>query len=194
MKKTLLIASHIGSGSDILFDILNENPRVMGYRTGEPYISYNSFMKLSAVRHKTNNSAAIWMDELLHNHTLQIKDAYRWSKFVYLVAPPRVSMGKIFQIYGKTASRYYGYRLRRICEMAKRTPGAVLLTWEDVRTGRGLPFVEQYLGLRDSLRNRPELFEKFEEANLPYESMAAAEDSYSRHLSFLYRQNLVFWQ
>ena len=88
------------------------------------------------------------MDELLYNHVFCLKESYPKCQFIYVIREPEpvlklmVSEGKSL----KFAVRHYAYRLRRLCEMARRTPGAVLLTWEDLRTGRGIPLVEKLPG------------------------------------------------
>jgi len=84
---------------------------------------------------------------------------------------------------------YYKYRLRRMCEIAKRTANAVALTWEDMTSGKGLPLIENYLKLKVPL--------KLKERDWDYKNIVEtqyvdeAQQSYERHLWFLKQFNLV---
>ena len=46
------------------------------------------------------------------------------------------------------AKRYYLYRIRRICELAKRTPGSTFLTHANLRDGKGLDLIQRQLNLK----------------------------------------------
>mgnify|MGYP003396138399 CR=1 FL=1 len=75
--------------------------------------------------------------------------------------------------------------------MAKRTPGAVLLMWEDIN--RGLPLVEEYLNLKQVLE--PVETTKGTSVSLvPFGLVKEAEESYERHMAFLYSQDLKRWK
>jgi hypothetical protein len=194
MKKVLFLTSHLKSGSDVLYHILDQNPRVQGFRSGFPYYDMPTILALTQQRHKLDNQAAIYMDELLYNFWLQTKDAYKHCKFIYVIRPPEQTLNELVRIYKpQAACNYYCYRLRRMCEMAKRTPGAVLLTWEDIETGRGLPLVERYLGLKQPLEMMP--MKKGASTNLvPLELVRHADVAFNRYYHFLRSQPLVFYK
>jgi hypothetical protein len=87
--------------------------------------------------------------------------------------------------------RYYTYRLRRICEMARRTPGAVLLTWDDMITGRGFPLLEKYLHLKEPLVNEEKLWPQAQSnANVTSAIIDQAQHSYERYFYYLRNLNL----
>lgn len=184
------------SGSSALYEMLDNNPRVKGFRLNRPYTDMPSVYELTQERHKLNNQAAIYMDELLFNHSLQTKDAYRYCQFIYVVRPAEPTLNELVarRLYTPLfATRYYCYRLQRICEMAKRTPGAVLLTWDDLATGRGLSLVEEYLGLKNKL-SAPIMKRGTSMALVPLQYVKEAEESYEKHLSFLYSQRLRYFR
>lgn len=185
------------SGSGQLCDVLDENPRVQHFRfaSWRPY-SMDAVIDLTWQKHKLDSSAAVYLDELTRNHELQTKNVYSWCKFVYVVRPARPTINllvarKLFKPL--PAVRYYCYRLQRMCEMAKRT-GGVLLTWDDMVTDRGLPLVEEYLGLKQKLEV-PNLSEVkgTSDVLVPYSLSELAEESHERHLSRM-RERLIYWR
>ncbi len=194
MKKVCFITSHLKSGSDVLYNILDQNPRVQGFHLDHPYYDMPTIWNLTQQKHKNDTQAAIYLDELFFNYWLQTKDAYKYCKFIYVIRPPEQTLNELIRIYKpQAACNYYCYRLRRMCEMAKRTPGAVFLTYEDILTGRGLPLVEQYLGLKQKLEMIPT--EKGTSANLvPLGLVLHADKAFNRYFQFLRSQPLVFYK
>ena len=198
MKKICFVASHLMSGSSILCDALDENPRVQHFRLAlsRPYWDVSAVFDLIYRQHKLDNSAAVYLDELIFNYELQIKHLYSCAKFVYVVRPPIKTLNLLVsnKLYTPLrAVRYYCYRLRRLCEMAKRTPGAVLLQWDDLITGRGLSLVEDYLSLKVKLEMPDDAFQSLKGTDdilIPNAMMKEAEICYERHLSFLFHQTL----
>ena len=149
MKKVCFVVSHLGSGSSELVESLNKNPRCEIHSTRVQYSSPDSLNWMFARGHKMRNSSAVYGDHMLLNASLSCKKFYEFCKFIYVIRPARQSMeGIMASGYGEEeASRYYRFRLRRMCEMAKRTPGAVLATWDDMLRGEILGAIESYLGL-----------------------------------------------
>lgn len=196
MKKVCFITSHLMSGSDLLFDALDQNPRVHGFRFDRPYVDVPAIAELTYKRHKLNNEAAVYMDELLFNHSLQTKDAYKLCKFVYVVRPPERVLNELVVAGYKpwAACNYYCYRLRRMCEMAKRTPGAVLLTYEDIITGRGLPLVEEYLNLKSTLEMTATKKGTGVSSLVPLDLVRHADRAFNRYFHFLCHQPVVFYK
>lgn len=185
MKKVCFVVSHLGSGSSELVGVLNRNPRCEIHSTKVQYSSPESLNWMFARGHKTRNSSAVYGDHLLFNASLSCRKLYEFCKFIYVIRPARPSMKAIISCgYGEDeASRYYRFRLRRICEMAKRTPGAVLATWDDLARGDILKSVESYLGLTTSLE-----MTVFPDESLdgPRESVVEqCQDAYERYHYFL---------
>lgn len=200
MKKVLFLTSHLNSGSSVYFDILNTNYRVQGHHSPYPYTSPESYRFLTSHPHKLRNTAAVWMDELLYNHQFQWEGFYDGCKFIYVIReaePTLCGLVEKFNFKPLNALRYYTYRLRRMCEMGKRTPGAIVLTWEDITTGRSNNLVEDYLNLKTPLQVQPEAFEKFYDYSLQsvsHEIRDMGNKSYEKHLYFLKNQSLKFWE
>jgi len=203
MKRILFLASHLYSGSQALYHALDEHPRIQGYeREGmNIYDNPSSLVGLTEMPNKISSRAAIYMDHLLFNPSLSTKAAYQHCHFVYVVRPARPTLN--FLVANRKyrpghACRYYCYRLRRLCEMAKRTPGAVLLTWDDLTSRRGLPLVEEYLRLNRKLELSETVLATLERQFvtdlLAYPLLEAAESSYERHLFFLKNQQLKYWR
>jgi hypothetical protein len=202
MKKILFVCSHLYSGSSALFEMLNQHPKIQGYNIAPLnfYTNPLNLLSLTEQDHKLNNRSAIYMDHLLFNHHLSTKAAYQECEFVYVVREPRAVLNflvrneKLKPIF---ALRYYTYRLRRLCEMAKRTPGAVLLTWDDLVANRGMSFIEEYLGLKQKIQwdNNviSHLNESFLKNLVSLEMVSEAEIAYQQYLYYLKNQNIRYW-
>lgn len=153
MKKAALVISHEGSGIEALCNILNRNPRIQYTHPNLVYNHPDVVESLTNHPHKMSNSAAVWLDDVLHNFYFTNKAIYKLCRFIYLIREPKPTLNAIVDMKANAPgmTRYYCYRLRRICEMARSTPGSVLLTWEDVYTGRAFPILEKFLGLKEPL-------------------------------------------
>ena len=196
MRKVLFLISHLFSGSSFLFDSLEQNPKIQGFRTNMIYDDPGKLLQLTKLKHKLNNRAAIYLEEVLFNHVITCKDLYNYCKFIYVIREPEPVLNALvgFKTYpANCAVRHYCYRLRRICEMAKRTPGAVFLTWEDLKLGRGDSLIENYLDLKETLKTNTDLFVTPPKRDnlLSFEQMQWASRCYEKHLYFLKQQNLI---
>ena len=190
MKKIVFVCSHLQSGSAALCAALDLHPRIQLYSTST-YLNPENLILLTKQPHKLNNRSAIYMNELLFNHELSIKAAYTNCKFIYLIRPPEVVLGNIVEKEGMDLScaiRYYTYRLRRICEMAKRTPGAVLLTWDDLCANRGIDLINEYLELKQGIIYDPVFLESFRDENwvkIKLEVKNQIAETYEKYLFWL---------
>lgn len=190
MKKTLFVVSHHGSGSDKLIHCLNDNPRVQVFDTQIMYNHPSSLNILHSHTHKLDNSSAIYGEHLLENVYFSCKNLFSCCKFIYVVREPRPSISQITTQNGfslQTACNYYCFRLRRICEMARQTPQAVISTYQTLASEEKLKEIEKYLNLSSPL----EWGEKAEDEilDIPLEVLSKAEESYERHLYYL--KNLI---
>lgn len=192
MKKTLFVISHLCSGSNSFCDALDTHPRVKIFRTGTIYESPLDLLQLTEQPHKLNNMAAIYGEHLVYNHEFACPSLYEISRFVYIVRPARPTLNELI---GKnnmgSILNYYSYRLRRIYEMATKTPNAVLLTWQDLYDGRGLDLVEDYLVLASPLNN-PTIESSESNANISTSILREAEHCYERYLYKLKQLPLRF--
>ena len=196
MKKIVFVCSHLQSGSRGLCNALDLHPRIQMYDS-TTYQSSDNLILLTKQHHKLNNRSAIYMNELIHNHQLCTKAAYANCKFIYVIRSPEITIGNLVEkeeMKLPFAIRYYTYRLRRICEMAKRTPGAVLLTWDDLNAGRGINLIDEYLELKQGIIYDPMFLDQFREENdvrIKLEEKNKLEETYQKYLYWLKTNTLL---
>lgn len=186
MKKFAFIVSHLYSGSDYLVKILNNNPKCNIMSTLRQYESVGDLTFLG----NFNNLNYIYGDHSLFNYSFSCKHLYKICKFIYVIRPPRQTLNELLYIYSKkSAVNYYCFRLRRICEMAKQTPGAVLITYDELMGGKSFDLIYNYLKLRDPLKH--DMIEgeiKKISNNFDENTLLDVENKYERY--FYYLNNL----
>ena len=178
---------------------MTASPRIQGYKAHAiEYDSPLSLYLLASQEHKMDNSSALYLDELLYNSQFYCKQAYSVCKFIYVLRGPESVIDYMMHKDGlraEVAARSYAFRLRRLCEMAKRTPGALLLTYDDLIGKRGLDLVAAHLGIKDSIRLNPDLLDeigpRLNPVPLDQEIRSSLQDSYERYLYFLRNQSLL---
>lgn len=194
MKKVVLICSHLHSGSRELYKSLDNHSQIQGYKY-PVYSSALDFIRLTDQRHKLNNRSSVYMDELLFNYNLSTDVAYKECKFIYVIREPisvlnkLVLINKMKPIFGL---RYYSYRLRRLFEMSKRTPGAILLTWEDLMNNRGTDLLEKYIGVKESIKFKIDNDFNISDNIISLKLSKEAEDCYQKYLYYLKNRNLIY--
>jgi hypothetical protein len=155
MKKVAFIVSHLGAGSSYLIDILNQNPRCTIFQSNLKYEHPEDLNWMFKFHKLKNYSSAIYGDHLLYNHSFSCKNLYKYCKFIYLIRPARQALNEIYRTTSKYSKdsivRYYRFRLRRICEMAKQTKDAVFITYDDLISGKSFGIIEEYLNLVEPL-------------------------------------------
>jgi len=191
MKRVVFIITHHESGHQVLESILNNNQRVQCFNTKIDYDHPDSLETLFDMKHKLNNSAAIYSDTILTNPQLSSESFFGFAKFIYLVrdAKSTLNLMSANSKYSELgAFRYYTFRLRRIAEMAPKTPGAIFLTWRNIEEGKGLHLIEDYLQLKEPLIYEGEnaLYEDV----LPIDTCNKAQDVFERYLYYLRHQDL----
>lgn len=159
MKKVALVISHSGSGSSALCHILDNTKRVQWCRTNLTYHHPEDLEALTSLSHKTNDISAVWLDDVLYNFQFSGKCLYNMCRFIYVIRPPKPTLGVLVKQPADNLymTRYYTYRLRRMYEMAKKT-GGLLLTWDDLITGKSFDLLREYLCVREELRIDPAFF------------------------------------
>jgi hypothetical protein len=168
--------------------ILDVNPRIQWFHTEKAYSHPDAIFSLTDRPHKLLNAAAIWLDDVLYDADFCCPALHDACKFIYIVRDPAQPLAQLMASGKKSASafRYYIFRLRRICQMAAKTPGAVLLTWDDMITRAGFPLVEKYLKLKEELVLRTDWFpEPLDISRVPGDLLERAERSYNQHLYHL---------
>ena len=96
MKKVAFIISHMGSGSNYLVDVLNNNPRCAFFTSPTRYEHPDSLQWIFKYHKLNNYSGAIYGDHLLFNHSFCCKSLYDCCKFIYIIRPARQSLNEIF--------------------------------------------------------------------------------------------------
>jgi len=195
MKKVCFVVSHLGSGSTDLVDILNDNPRCEIKNSSVSYSSPEDLEWLFASRHKCRDSSAVYGDHLLFNTSLSCKSLYDKCKFIYVVRPARGSLNEIHTIQeyglrGIFAARYYSFRLRRICEMARKTKDSLLLVWDDLASGSAFSSIEEYLGLKTQLKAEHHHFNAGTRDDFDEHLISECQDAYERYYYYLTRLGL----
>lgn len=183
MKKVVFLMSHIGSGSNALYSLLASHPRIMGLENENVYDSQISLIAAAERKHKLNNASRIYLDHILYNFQYSLRPD-PWVRMVFLAREPEGSIDYMVnrKIFKKSeAKRYYLYRMRRMCELAKRNPNSIFLTYSKIREGRGLSELRDYLELKENLSFSQDF-------NLPsgksclqlneYESLSTAYEKY----------------
>jgi len=148
LKKVCFVVSHLGSGSGGLVASLNCNPRCEIRESNARYDGAASVRWLFRMGHKCRDAGAVYGDHLLYNASISNKRLYGLFRMLFVIRPARHSLNEIIKrgYNEQGASSYYRFRLRRICEMAKRCPGAVLMTWDDLAKQQSMDIIGDYLG------------------------------------------------
>lgn len=152
------VVTHVGSGGTVLCRVLSEDlfVRSLG-RTGVIYDHPDALEKArdkidSVVRKGDRNYNDWYIDKILYNYEFTCKQLYKTCKFIYMVRSPLVPLLTLVSRGSPVsgAETYYLFRLRRMCEMAVKTGGA-LLTYEDLVSKKALPLLKTCLKLNNAL-------------------------------------------
>ena len=190
MKKVCFIVSHLGSGSIDLVDILNKNQKCVIYNSDSKYETPEDLNWMFARGHKCRDSSAIYGDHLLYNMSFSCRKLYEFCKFIYVMRPARATLNEIITLSypryePEYAARYYRYRLRRMCEMAKRTPDSVFVTWDDLARGKAFPAIEEYLGLKSQLMTQHNHFMLNNKDSFKENLISECDDAYERYYYYI---------
>lgn len=158
MKKTVFVMSHLCSGSDFLVNSLNQNKYCTIFDNSAYYDSFSSLESLTNRIHKAgDHPLAIYGDHILYNFLFSCKKIYEISKFIYFISAPRKCLNKILEKHPEydqdRAYNYYIFRIRRIYEMAKKTPKALFLTYDNLQSPELFHIIEKYLNVNLKKQN-----------------------------------------
>jgi hypothetical protein len=188
--KFFFIATHLGSDNWPLSKSLMPLAYVSRTDTNydHPEVLFDFYKRVPYHR------SMILGDHLMHNFSLSHTGFLNFCKFVYFIRDGRHTMydminHKYFEGNPERCLLYYCYRLRRLCEMARNTPGAVLLTWNDIKEKKGMDLLKKYLGLMrvpiiDTEPNYPKT------SNINYGIIQKADECYERHYYYLKKCDL----
>ena len=180
----LFISTHLGSGASMLSDALSKHV----YATRMDLKIYSHLRDFREYR-EFYPYTKIFYDKLMFNFQIASPSLYKICKFIYVVREAAPTLEHLINVKGYTidgAYRYYCYRLRRICEMAKKTPGSLLVTWDDIVSERAFESVQKYLGLKRPLESAYNAVTKEEsELQYPYSLASQAQARFERHLAYI---------
>ncbi|RTK96633.1 MAG: hypothetical protein EKK64_03350 [Neisseriaceae bacterium] len=198
MKKIVFLFSHAHSGSDALYKSLDNTFLIQGFREKKiNYLNSSSLIDLTSLPHKRDLRSAVYMDEILTNYSFYLKKDYNKCSFIYLIREPKETLSLMIKKSEKSpefAVREYCFRLRRICEIARNTPGALFLTFKDLEKEDNIVLIENYLNLKEDLILTEELLSpcRAEKIYIKKELLEKAQTSYEKYLFFIRNQNLIF--
>lgn len=175
MSELIFIISHLGSGSNIIYQKLNKCPSFKRVKNNILYKNSEEFCKLKLKKFT-------FFDHLLHDYQYSWKEGYNLAKFVYVICHPALAFQNSSEIISPNDwGRYYCYRLRRICQMAKNTPNAILLNGVQVICGKKMQLLNDFLKTNIYFEN----YLKPKQELLSIDNAKEIEESYERHLYFL---------
>jgi len=157
MRTLLFIATHLGSGFQHLYEVLDSHAKIQGFENKGGFTHPDVAMNVMALPHKDRTSTAIYMATLLKNESLTCNEFCKFSKFIYLMRPAKFSINVMVQNDGyapQQALNYYMFRLRRLSQLAKLTPGALFLTYDDLVRNEENKLIEEYLNLKTPLESQ----------------------------------------
>lgn len=194
MKKVLFLSSHLGSESDQLYVAFCDLLSIQGYKKENIYRSMQDIYFLTERKHKLKTSARIYMDHLLFNYQFSCKQAYENCKFIFIVREPEETIEFLVsnKLYNKKdAISYYLYRIRRICEMAKNTKEGLFLTHANLKNGKGIQEIKDYINIKERFNF---VFENIENKNkniLTYKEIENLNQVYEKYLYFVRNINCI---
>ena len=171
-------------------NLLDKNPRVQFIQAHVIIQNYMDIGAITSMSHKMNSVAAMFALELTANYQLGSKISLPHVHHLFVVRQPDPVLNFLVAngIYNQTsAAMYYCYRLRRICEIAKRAKYGMLLTFDDIQSGAYTTPIKSFLGLKDDVSHIPAVFDHLKSANnvIKKDILEWCRDCYERHLFFL---------
>lgn len=178
----LFIATHLGSGASLLCDSLSKN---MLFNRHIRQV-YKSGTDLKLMK-ESNPYAKIHFDKLIYNHQFTCTNLLSQCHFIYVVREPNPTLSYLVKAKGyseRGAMMYYTFRMRRLCEMAKKTRKAKLFTFDDLVSGRAFEEIQKFIGLKNRLEPHLLVQETYE---MDCHLWKGVDLKYEKYLSFLKR-------
>lgn len=149
--RLIFLTTHLGSGFSHVCEALNRHQNVRAEQTNKVYLHPTDIDCINNDRWRGRT----YIDTVLFNHHLANPAFLTTCEFVYLVEHPKYALNEIVkQGYSPNgALDYYHFRLRRMYEMAYKTPGSAFFTTDDLETESGQEVLKKFLGLN----NRPRI-------------------------------------
>lgn len=175
MEKVLFLMSHLGSGSDKLYEVLKSHPKIYDPNINIIYENYEDIDYLLRQPHKVNNVSAIYIQQILYNHQFVSKQLCKFCNFVFFLGNPRTSISQIIKMgYSEeNALSYYSFRLYGLYVYYVRSFGNNLLYSGD------LDELSKFLDI-DTLSRFVE--DEKELDNVSQKTLSKAEDVYFKYI------------
>lgn len=192
LKRVLISVTHLASGSLPLMGLLNTNPRVQFIQTNPIINNYPDLKATLNMPHKMNSVAAMFALDINYNYQLSSSVYLPHAHYLFVIRPPDQVLNVLTSngLYGHDqAANYYCFRLRRMCEIAKRVKHGMLLTYEEIIRGDHVEHLTDFLTLRESVLHSSENFDHLTMSKNTFkkETLEWCRDCYERHLFFLKR-------
>jgi hypothetical protein len=198
MKKIAIINSHVYSGSSQLYEAMCNHSFIQGYkryRKENEYLNDMDLVNLGKLVHKKRNKSAIYLDEILKNQLLSTKLDFSKYLFIHIIRRPKETVNLMVRdkIDYNFAARHYAFRVRRICEVARKTPNCVLLTFDDLKSEKGLELVSDLLGIKEPINFKKETLSPIENHNnlISLDLEKTLDDCYERYFYFIKQQKNI---
>ncbi len=127
------------------------------------------------------------------NTTFTNKELCKIAKFIYLIRPPYHALHEMadFDSYKpQEALDYYIFRLQRVAQLAKLTPGAVFLTYDNLVRKEGYDLIESYLNLKTPLERR-EMPERPVSRNIHSSFIEKGDEVHAKYLNRMKAMDLL---
>lgn len=171
----IFIVSHLGSGASMLCESFDKHPHIArgAFKTAYTHINDLELMKFH------NPYVRIHYDKLCFNYQFAATSLYKCCKFIYVVREASPTLNHISRHYHPIkAADYYCYRLRRLCEMARKTPNSLLFTWDNLP--KSFPLIQKYIGIKKPLESTYR--EEVQQNNLSYQLIENCQKKYEKYL------------
>jgi hypothetical protein len=188
LYRQVFIATHVGAGGSMLMDMLLALPKMGRLRRLDTQV-YSDPSALASLQDEARHfrpHAKAFLDKLTHNYELADKNFYRLANYIILVREPEDSLNWIVQDgYSEAgALRYYCYRLRRLCEIAKKADRWIAVTWNELVDKTALPRIKSFMGLREL----PSVYKPQEtKRTVAPATVLTARKAYDKYLNYLRR-------
>lgn len=185
LDKQVFVATHHGAGGSMLLNMLAAHRRV-GVLSRPPDVVYSDPTVLSTLQKACvarRPTAKVFADRLVLNHEL-LHPCYHGATFIFLVREPEGTLKHLKSLgYAERAAlRYYAYRLRRLCELARRVDNMVVVTWDELVNKSAFPVLKGLFDVRELTSiYRPQVNEQ----TVDPATVCEGRRCYERHLRYL---------
>lgn len=147
----LFVATHLGSGAEILCDSLDKHPLVKK----SSVTLFRSGLDLAKMK---SDKAKIFYERIDYNYQIASKYIYSEAKFIIVVRDPLTCMSGLVEMYGEhAAERYYLFRLRRLYETTRKAKNFLVVSFKDLKGDLIYEKITKFLGLKEELINTSEI-------------------------------------